>query len=233
MPRPFTIFGVFLSIYLLPALAVQAQNATLHGHVSDETGAVIPGAIVTATNTTGKALSTQSASDGYYSLNALPPGTYRVEAAFSGFAMKQPVAFVAKGQAANLNLVLTVSSVAQQVTVQASDSSSVSVDSASNASAVVLSGSQLDSLADNPDDLASDLQALAGPSAGPSGSSFYIDGFSTGEMPPKESIREIRINQNPFSPEYDKLGLGRIEILPSPAPTNFTGAPSSTSAVTL
>jgi hypothetical protein len=29
---------------------------------------------------------------------------------------------------------------------------------------------------------------------------------------PKESIREIRINQNPFSPEYDKLGYGKIEI---------------------
>ena len=39
-----------------------------------------------------------------------------------------------------------------------------------------------------------------------------MDGFSGGELPTKESIREVKINQNPFSPEYDKLGYGRIEI---------------------
>jgi hypothetical protein len=191
--------------------------------VSDETGAVIPGATVTATSTNGKSAATKSASDGSYSFNTLPAGTYRIEAAFTGFAMKQPASFIAKGQTATLNLVLTISSVTQQVTVEANGAPTVSVDSASNASAVVLTGSKLDSLADNPDDLASDLQALAGPSAGPSGSSFYIDGFSTGEMPPKESIREIRINQNPFSPEFDKLGLGRIEIFTKPGSDKFHG----------
>ena len=34
---------------------------------------------------------------------------------------------------------------------------------------------------------------------------IFIDGFSDGELPPKESIREIRINSNPFLPEYDTL----------------------------
>jgi hypothetical protein len=154
-----------------------------------------------------------------------------IEAKFAGFFMKQPVTFVARGQATNLNLVLTVNPVVQQVTVKADESVGVSVDSSNNAGAVVLRGSDLDSLADNPDDLASDLQNLAGPSAGPSGSSFYIDGFSTGEMPPKDSIREIRINQNPFSPEFDKLGLGRIEIFTKPGSDRFHGTPSSTSAV--
>src|ERR1700722_20303286 len=52
-----------------------------------------------------------------------------------------------------------------------------------------------------PNDLQEDLQALAGPSAGPNGGSLFIDGFSGGELPAKQSIREIRINQNPFSPE--------------------------------
>jgi hypothetical protein len=46
---------------------------------------------------------------------------------------------------------------------------------------------------------------LAGPAAGPNGGTIYIDGFSGGELPPKNTIREIRINQNPFSPEYDRL----------------------------
>ena len=39
----------------------------------------------------------------------------------------------------------------------------------------------------------------------------------------KDSIREIRINQNPFSPEYDKLGYGRIEILTKPGTDKLHG----------
>ena len=77
---------------------------------------------------------------------------------------------------------------------------------------------------DDPDDLADALQALAGPGAGPNGGQIYIDGFSGGNLPPKESIREIRINQNPFSAEYDRLGFGRIEILTKPGSDSFRGS---------
>jgi hypothetical protein len=42
-------------------------------------------------------------------------------------------------------------------------------------------------------------------------------------IPPKASIREIRINQNPFSPEYDKLGYGRIEIFTKPGSDKYRG----------
>ncbi len=52
---------------------------------------------------------------------------------------------------------------------------------------------------DDPDDLESDLEALAGPSAGPGGNQIFIDSFTGGRLPPKSSIREIRINSNPFS----------------------------------
>src|SRR5208337_1619256 len=91
------------------------------------------------------------------------------------------------------------------------------------ASAVVLSGKDLEALPDDPDELQSDLEALAGPSAGPNGGQLYIDGFTAGQLPPKSSIREIRINQNPFSAEYDKLGYGRIEIFTKPGADKFHG----------
>ncbi|MBV8827588.1 MAG: TonB-dependent receptor, partial [Acidobacteriaceae bacterium] len=44
-----------------------------------------------------------------------------------------------------------------------------------------------------------------------------------GQLPPKDAIREIRINQNPFSPEYDKLGYGRVEVLTKPGANKFHG----------
>ena len=123
-----------------------------------------------------------------------------------------------------LDVQLSVSAAKQQVTIEDAAGPGVSTEAASNASALVMRGTDLDALPDDPDDLASALQALAGPSAGPNGGSIFIDGFSGGELPPKESIREIQLNQNPFSPEYDKLGLGRIEIFTKPGTDKFRGS---------
>ena len=71
--------------------------------------------------------------------------------------------------------------------------------------------------------MSDELNALAGPAAGPNGGQIYIDGFSGGQLPPKSSIREIRVNQNPFSAEFDKLGYGRIEILTKPGTDKLRG----------
>ena len=92
-----------------------------------------------------------------------------------------------------------------------------------NASALVIKGKDLEALSDDPDELQSELEALAGPSAGPNGGQIYIDGFTGGQLPPKSSIREIRVNQNPFSAQYDALGYGRIEILTKPGTDKLHG----------
>src|SRR5206468_8584154 len=85
-------------------------------------------------------------------------------------------------------------------------------------------GADLDALPDDPDDLSEALQALAGPSSGSDeGAQIFVDGFTGGRLPPKESIREIRINRNPFSAEYDRLGYGRIEIFTKPGTDRFRG----------
>jgi hypothetical protein len=67
---------------------------------------------------------------------------------------------------------------------------------------------------------------LAGPSPGPDGGQIFIDGFSAGIMSPKASIREIRVNQNPFSSEYDRVGFGRIDITTKPGSEKYHGQAS-------
>jgi hypothetical protein len=104
------------------------------------------------------------------------------------------------------------------------DTVSLSTDSDSNASSTVITGAALDALSDDPDELQSELQALAGPSAGPNGGQIYIDGFTGGQLPPKSSILAIRINQNPFSAQYDQLGYGRIEIVTKPGTDTYHGS---------
>ncbi len=209
---------------LLAAVAMlTAQTATLTGRVYDESGAAVPGARVTATGADGVTRSANSGADGIYTMAGLAPGTYTVTAAAAALATPQPERVSLGTQAHVLDLTLKVVAVAAQVTVQG-NANSVGTEASANANATVLTGDDLQSLGDDPEDLQADLEALAGPSAGPGGgNAIFIDGFSGGQLPPKESIREVRINQNPFSPEYDKLGLGRIEIFTKPGSDKYHG----------
>ncbi|HXS96056.1 MAG TPA: carboxypeptidase regulatory-like domain-containing protein [Candidatus Limnocylindrales bacterium] len=210
-------------LFCFAAAAAFAQTASLRGVVADESGAVVPGAVVTLSGAAGPARTARADSSGAYSFAALAPGDYTLRASAPDLGQKEPVKLSLTAGPRTLNLTLKVVTLAQKVTVEANSAPALSTDAANNASALVISGSDLDALPDDPDDLAADLQALAGPSAGPNGGSIFVDGFSGGELPPKASIREIRVNQNPFSPEYDKLGYGKIEIFTKPGADKYRG----------
>ena len=218
------VFFLFL-LALAPRVsrAQQPGGATVHGTVADPDSAVIPGATVTLTPMSGKALTTQSQSDGTYSLRGVPAGTYSMTVTMQGFAtfVKQGVRITA-GQSLVIDTKMAIQEQTQEVQVTA-QSAQVSVDQDSNASSTVIKGKDLDALSDDPDELSSELSALAGPAAGPSGGQIYVDGFTGGQLPPKSSIREIRINQNPFSAQYDKLGYGRVEVFTKPGTDKFHG----------
>jgi hypothetical protein len=214
-----SLYWLFLAFVLSSPLL--AQTAILRGIATDESGAVIPGAKVTVSGPSGLVKITTTGTDGSYSVVGLPPGNYTVQAAAPDLSMGQPAKITLSTGTITLNLQLKVASTVQQVTIQEDAGPQVTTDPSNNASALVLSGNDLDALPDDPDDLQEDLQALAGPSAGPNGGQIYIDGFSGGELPPKESIREIRINSNPFAPEWDSLGYGRIQIFTKPGSDKF------------
>ena len=203
------------------ALPAFAQTAILRGQVMDESGAVVPGARVVLAGAAGFSRVTTSRGDGSYSFTGLAAGSYTVQASATFLKVREPVTVSLGSGTQTVDLLLNVTVEKQELTVQESGGTAVSTEAASNASTVTLRGADLDALSDNPDDLAADLQALAGPAAGPSGGGLYIDGFSGGALPPKNAIREIRINQNPFSPEYDRLGFGRIDVFTKPGTEKF------------
>jgi hypothetical protein len=150
-----------------------------------------------------------------------PPGIYTVAVQAPGFSPFEVQDF-AITTVTTLDVPMTVTLETQRVDVE-SDTSGVTTDPSANPGAVVLRGEDLEALSDDPDQLEQDLQALAGPAAGPNGGQIFVDGFSGGRVPPKSSIREIRINTNPFSAEHDRLGFGRIEIFTRPGSDKFRG----------
>ena len=207
-----------------PAGATVATGATVRGLVADPDNAVIPGATVTLTPQSGKALTALSGSDGNYVIRNIPAGNYSLTVTMDGFAsfVKQGIRITA-GQALIQDAKLAIQT-EQQVVQVSTNTTQLSVDSDSNASSTVIKGADLDALSDDPDELSAELSALAGPAAGPNGGQIYIDGFTGGQLPPKSSIREIRINQNPFSAQYDRLGFGRVEIFTKPGTDKFHGS---------
>ena len=203
------------------AAGVQAGKTRVHGVVTDPDGALIPGATVTLTGN-GPVVTATSGSDGGYSA-LVTPGTYTVTVTMPGFATFTSTGLnIGAVGGMTLDAKLQVGVQSQVITVN-SDSVQLSVDPDSNASATVLTGKDLDALSDDPDELSDELSALAGPSAGPNGGQIYVDGFTGGQLPPKSSIREIRINQNPFSAEYDQLGYGRVEVFTKPGTDKLHG----------
>src|SRR5579863_617047 len=206
-----------------PTALAQADFGSLTGQILDPSGAAIPGAAVSITASSGQSLKTKTNKEGFYEFKALAPGKYVVKVTSRGFAVftSEDLEIIA-GQTQKLDISMSIQTEEQKVEVTDSNTK-VDVNPENNAGMIVLKGKDLEALSDDPDELQSDLQALAGPSAGPNGGQIYIDGFTGGTLPAKDSIREIRINQNPFSPEFDKLGYGRIEILTKPGTDKFRG----------
>ena len=206
------------------AQAAPVTTASFRGHIADPTGAVIPSATITIATPAGTTVSTVTADDaGHYAVNGLAPGAYFVRASVAGFApFASRVIQLAAGQIMRVDIAMAME-VEQQSVVVTDESPSVNVEAGGNASSIVIKGKDLDALSDDPDELSNELSALAGPAAGPNGGQIYIDGFSGGQLPPKSAIREIRINQNPYSAEFDRLGYGRIEILTKPGTDKLHG----------
>jgi hypothetical protein len=198
-------------------------TGTLRGQVTDPSGAVVANATVAVLVSGGATHSATTSKTGNYEIGSLPPGKYTVTANAQGFAVfVHDDVDVAAGQIAQFNIALDINVQQEKVNVEA-EGPQLDVNPANNASALVLKDKDLEALPDDPDELLADLQALAGPSAGPDGGQLYVDGFTAGQLPPKSSIREIRINSNPFSSEYDKLGYGRIEIFTKPGTDKYHG----------
>ena len=226
--RPIRVVVLSL-VFLLFTFAIggnlhaQMPTGGLNGVVTDPSGGVIAKTAVRLTNASGASLDNTTDRDGFYEFKGLIPGTYTLKAVAKGFAIfTQDDVQILAGQTKQLNIPLVIQM--EEEKVEVSDSSSkVDIAPSNNAGMVVMQGKDLEALSDDPDELQSELQSLAGPSAGPNAGQIYINGFTGGTLPPKASIREIRINQNPFSAEYDRLGYGRVEILTKPGTDQFHG----------
>jgi len=208
-------------VLFLLLLAQAAGLNPFRGQVTDPSGAAIPGATIRIAQPGGREQRRNTDNTGNFEIRNIPAGKYTVRVEKPGFAQYRVDDLQISGTTV-FNIQMSLDAQAQVVTVQ-SEVQGVTTDPLSNASALVLSAEDLEAFSDDPDALQDELMALAGPGAGPSGGQLFIDGFSGGRLPPKSSIREVRINRNPYSAEFDRIGFGRIEIFTRPGTDKFRG----------
>jgi hypothetical protein len=139
--------GLLAIVFLLFPFPTRAQelSATLSGVVMDTSGAVIPKATVSITQTSTAAVRTvQSDGSGNYAFSNVPAGIYTLSASSAGFTT-----FIAKdvilkvGEARGLNVQLKAGAASTTVTVEAT---AVAVDTESAAQAGNLSSEQIEGL---------------------------------------------------------------------------------------
>jgi hypothetical protein len=204
----------------------QQKNGALKGTVSDQLGSLVTNARVVLKDERSATTSITTNQLGVFEFKNLRPGKYEVRVVVPGFVVYEDKEIVVEPQqTTNVEVLLAVELESQQVTI---DDRSVSTDSDNNANAIVLRGRDLDALPNDPNALAAAIQALAGP-ADPEGggqAQIKVDGFSNGQIPPKEAIREVRINNNPFSAENEFPGFNGIEIFTQPGSDKWHGSGS-------
>jgi len=222
MKRVIYTLAAATALLCVAIVAAGQQPGGIKGQVTDGLGDAVVGATVVVVDRKGTETTTVTNTSGNYSITGLTTGRYTVRAIAESFAEYEATDVDVKaGTQSEFPIILSLEGVKEEVEI--SDEGQVNTDAQNNASALVLKEDDLAALPDDPDDLEAALQALAGGASGPNGGQIFIDGFQGGNLPPKEAIREIRINQNPFSAEYDRLGFGRIEILTKPGSDKFRG----------
>ncbi|MBI3447661.1 MAG: TonB-dependent receptor [Acidobacteria bacterium] len=238
-PRPSLMATIVLAIALsaAPSQAAESADATLTGVVRSPAKAPIAGATVTATNQATKASQTATTgADGSYTLS-LPPGSYSVKAAASGFRVEARPADVAAGAPGHLDFSLDPM-LSEVVTVTAMKRETAAIDAPISV-ATRTEQEIRDHGVENIEGLAADVPGFTVQSLGPGQSQVAMRGVSAGQIARDQpGVKEqvgIYLDESPvslslFTPDLDLVDVNRVEVLRGPQGTLF-GSGSVTGTV--
>ena len=208
----------------LPAAVAQncASGSGQFGTVVDPAHAAIVGAIVSVLPSSGAATLVSRSTDaaGRFSFPCIADRGGKIHVEAAGFAPKEV-------RMSDAPLVVELSIAALETNLEVGEDANA-LDTDHGAGTHILSGKNVQDLADDPDDFKRQLQVLAATSGGAPGQAIItVDGFqNSSQLPPKSSIASIRVNPDMFSSEYEEPPYrgGRIEIYTKPGLDLFHGA---------
>jgi hypothetical protein len=198
-----------------PALAQQAQAARVEVSVADQTGGIIPGAIVTLAildpATQVPAVSPATSSDrGVALFERVAPGRYSITVEFPGFEPGRLSDVRIRAGGNRYAVVLALPKVEQSVTV-GRNAQTVAADRRGAGFGNTVTDAEINALSDDPAELQRQLQELAGPDA-----VIRIDSFEGQQLPPKAQIKSIHVVRDQFAAEAANPGSTFVDIVTQP-----------------
>ncbi len=241
----------FLALFALVLMSAglvyaQSQNGSISGVVTDESGAVVPGAQVVVTNVaTGAKRTTVSTSAGAYTVQQLPPQDYTIDITAAGFGPSQAKLNVTVGSSNTVNVKLAVGTNAVSVDVAANSLAGINLENAENSQVINTTQIlELPTQTRNPYDLA----ALSGSvSSDPSATSrgvglnvngarsssteilldgienTYLFGVSVATTVPLDGVQEFRVITSNYGPEYGRASGGVVNVITKAGTNGFHG----------
>ncbi|MGC8792328.1 MAG: carboxypeptidase regulatory-like domain-containing protein [Bryobacteraceae bacterium] len=203
------------------ALVAWMNLATLSGMVEDPSGAPVPGVRVILQPARRRAV---TGLEGEFRFENLAPGRYRIEARHPDFRPARMSVDLAPGAQRAVRIVLHLAELRQELTVSA-QAEPLSVNPTENPEAVRWQRGLLRALPVFDLDLLGTAAILLDPAqAGSGGYQVVVDGMETDRLGVTVSaIREVRINQNPYSAEFSAPGRGRLEVITARAESRYHG----------
>ena len=206
-----------MTALLLALLAMAApfqapREARVTVTVVDQTGAVIPNAIVTVTplaEPKTPPAPARTGDKGLVTIAGLAPGRYSIQAEFSGFEPRVLRDVQLKAGDNRHVLVLAIQGVQDAVTVGRDAREAASDRRATFGTA--LTREQIESLSDDPTEMAQQLQDMAGGNA-----VIRVDSFEGGRLPPKSAIKAVHITRDAFAAENHFAGGLFVDIITQP-----------------
>jgi outer membrane receptor protein involved in Fe transport len=222
--RCFLLTGLFLIIVAACYGQTQPGRSALTGVVRDQAGAAIVGAKVSLSGGGISARSATTDESGGFRFPRVPPGKYQIQVSDEGFEPAAVEVTVGAQPVAPLNISLAVASVRLETTVTG-DAAQVSTESGENKDSVAVSGDALGNLPVFDQDYVGAMSRFLDPgSTGTGGASLVVDGMEVSNLGVSASaIKEIKINQDPYSAEFQRPGRGRIEVTTKPGSPEYHG----------
>jgi hypothetical protein len=206
---------LLLLVSALVPSRVQAQTgreARLLLTVVDQTGAVIPNAVVTVTRTDDPTKAVigpvKSNEKGLATLEGLTPGTYVVQAEFPGFEPRVMKDARLRAGDNRQVAILAIQALQDEVTV-GRDKQATAADPKSTFG-TTLTREQIEALSDDPDEMKRQIMEMAPDAV------LRIDSFEGGQLPPKAQIKSIHITRDQFAAENHYAGAHFIDIITQP-----------------
>jgi hypothetical protein len=197
------VFAALLAIATPPAQAARDVRVTVT--VVDQTGAVIPNAKVTV----GAAAAVVTNDKGIATVVGVAAGKVSIQAEFPGFETRTLKDVAVKVGDNKHVVVLPIQGLQDSVTVSRDARETASDRRATFGTA--MTREQIQALSDDPDEMAQQLQDIAGGNA-----VIRVDSFEGGRLPPKSTIKAIHITRDAFAAENHFAGGLFIDIITQP-----------------